>query len=83
MAESIPRLRVQRMGKKWRIVYDQNRNLAKFNNGNPVDAGGFADEYEDGKKTVDGQILALQQMSLAMDGRVGEDPEAAREKVGA
>jgi hypothetical protein len=37
----IPPLLVQRMGKKFRIVYKENRNLAKFNSGEPVDDGGF------------------------------------------
>lgn len=39
----IPMLIVQRMGKKFRIVYKANRNLAKFNSGAPVDDGGFDD----------------------------------------
>ncbi len=40
----IPPLLVQRMGKKWRIVYKENRNLAKFNTGQPVDEGGFTSQ---------------------------------------
>jgi len=42
----VPKLRVQRMGKRFRIVYDGNRNLAKFNSGKPVDDGGFKDEID-------------------------------------
>jgi len=41
-----PTLRVQRMGKNFRIVYETTRNLARFNGGQAVDAGGFADELE-------------------------------------
>lgn len=40
--EEAPPLLVQRMGKKFRIVYKETRNLAKFNSGLPVDDGGFA-----------------------------------------
>ena len=39
--EEAPPLLVQRMGKKFRIVYKETRNLAKFNSGQPVDEGGF------------------------------------------
>lgn len=42
----IPPMRVQRMGKKWRIVYDETRNLARRLSGQPVDNGGFDDETE-------------------------------------
>ena len=79
----IPKLLVQRMGKKWRIVYAENRNLARFNSGKPVDGGGYLDEYENGAKTVDGQLAAQMEMVRAMDGNAGEDSEAARERVGA
>ncbi len=40
-AIEIPPLKVQRMGKKFRIVYEETRNLAKFNSGEPVDDGVF------------------------------------------
>ncbi len=40
----IPSLKVQRMGKLFRIAYAETRNLAKFNSGEPVDGGGFGDE---------------------------------------
>jgi hypothetical protein len=42
----IPRLKVQRMGKLFRIAYAETRNLAKFNSGEPVDEGGFAEELD-------------------------------------
>lgn len=45
--EPVPPLLVQRMGRKFRIVYKETRNLAKFNSGAPVDGGGF-DTQEDG-----------------------------------
>lgn len=73
---AIPQLRVQRMGKRWRIVYDSTRTLAKFNSGEPLDEGGYLDEWEDGRKTVDGQILAQQQMVKVTSGESFEDPEA-------
>ena len=40
----IPALKVQRMGKLFRIAYTETRNLAKFNSGDPVDGGGYDDE---------------------------------------
>jgi hypothetical protein len=40
----IPPLRVQRMGKNFRIVYEETRNLARYNSGEAVDEGGFSDE---------------------------------------
>lgn len=46
MANEIPKLRVQRVGKKFRIVYEDTRNVAKFNSGDPLDAGGFDDQIE-------------------------------------
>lgn len=42
----IPPLKVQRMGKLFRIVYAETRNLAKFNSGKPVDDGGFEKQEE-------------------------------------
>ena len=39
----IPPLKVQRMGKLFRIAYAETRNLAKFNSGEPVDGGGYID----------------------------------------
>lgn len=42
----IPKLRVQRVGKKFRIVYEASRNVAKFNSGAPCDEGGFDDQVE-------------------------------------
>ncbi len=41
-----PKLRVQRMGKNFRIVYEETRNLARYNGGQAVDGGGFTDELE-------------------------------------
>ena len=72
----VPKLRVQRMGKLWRIVYDETRSLAKFNSGAPVDGGGFADGWEGREKTIDGQLLAMQKLSEVMSGQVTEDHEA-------
>lgn len=73
---TIPKLRVQRMGKLWRIVYDETRTLAKFNSGDPVDAGGFTDVWEGREKTIDGQLLCMQKLSQVMSGQVTEDHEA-------
>ncbi len=42
----IPALKVQRMGKLFRIAYAETRNLAKFNSGEPVDEGGFDNETD-------------------------------------
>jgi len=64
------------MGKIWRIVYDETRTLAKFNSGAPVDGGGFADGWEGTKKTIDGQILAMQKLAEVMSGQVTADHEA-------
>ena len=59
----IPKCRVQRVGKKWRIVLDDSRNVALYTNGEPVDGGGVEDEYIDGKQTTDGQIEAYKILS--------------------
>lgn len=71
----IPRLRVQRMGKKWRIVYEETRGLARYNSGDAVDGGGFEDTWQGAEKTTDGQFLAMQKLAEVMDGQVGSDPE--------
>ena len=42
----IPALKVQRMGKLFRIAYAETRNLAKYNSGEPVDEGGFDTEVD-------------------------------------
>lgn len=42
----MPKLRVQRVGKKFRIVYEETRNVAKFYSGEVVDEGGFDDQVE-------------------------------------
>lgn len=42
----MPKLRVQRVGKKFRIVYEETRNVAKFYSGAVVDDGGFDDQVE-------------------------------------
>ena len=42
----IPELKVQRMGKLFRIAYAETRNLAKYNSGEPVDEGGFDNETD-------------------------------------
>jgi len=42
----IPALKVQRMGKLFRIAYAETRNLAKFNSGEPVDGGGYDNETD-------------------------------------
>lgn len=77
MAEtSIPQLRVQRMGKRFRIVYAEGRNLAKFESGLPLDDGGFLDEFEDGVKTVDGELACQQLMVKITTGQKTADPEA-------
>ncbi len=72
----IPMLRVQRMGKRFRIVYEESRCLAKFNSGEPCDGGGYLDEYKDGEKVVDGQVECLQKLVLVTDGQEMQDPEA-------
>ena len=45
----IPPLMVSRMGKKFRIVYSETRNLARFKNGQPLDGGGFDDSEGTGQ----------------------------------
>jgi len=40
----MPKLRAQRVGKKFRIVYEETRNVAKFYSGEVVDGGGFDDQ---------------------------------------
>jgi len=73
----IPKMRVQRMGKLWRVVYDETRTLALFGDKRPVDGGGFQDLYDqDGRQTQDGRILAMQKMSEAIAGQPMDDPEA-------
>lgn len=62
--EPAPPLLVQRMGKKFRIVYKETRNLAKFNSGEPVDEGGFETQEE-------GMI----HLSKVTDGLTTADPE--------
>ncbi len=63
--EPVPPLLVQRMGKKFRIVYKETRNLAKFNSGHPVDEGGFELEAD-----------AMIHLSRVTDGLTTSDPEA-------
>lgn len=77
MAEqtTIPKLRVQRMGKKWRIAYDDTRTLALYGNGDPLDGGGFDDEWQDGRKVVDGQQAAQICLSKITDGMIMQDAE--------
>lgn len=72
----IPKLRVQRQGKKWRIVYEDTRGLARFNNGEPVDDGGFEDLWQGTEKTVDGQFECMKKLSAVLSGQSTEDPEA-------
>lgn len=79
-ANKIPKMRVQRMGAKWRIVYDESRGLAKFNSGDPVDEGGFLDQWDGTTKTVDGQLEAMKRLSMVLDGQQTTDPET--ENVG-
>ncbi len=66
----IPALKVQRMGKLFRIAYAETRNLAKFNSGEPVDGGGFTNE-------VDAQI----ELSRVL-GEQGPQADAEAETVG-
>jgi hypothetical protein len=42
----VPPLRVQRMGRNFRIVYEETRNLARYNSGEAVDDGGFTEEID-------------------------------------
>lgn len=72
---TIPKLRVQRMGAKWRIVYDDSRCLAKFNSGEPLDGGGFEDRWENGTVVDNGQALAMRKMSDVVGGQTMDDPE--------
>ncbi len=60
----IPPLLVQRMGKKFRIVYKETRNLAKFNGGKPVDDGGFTTQAD-----------AMIHLSKVISGYKTTDPE--------
>lgn len=79
----IPQLRVQRQGKKWRIVLDATRTLAKFNSGQPLDDGGFLDEYdEEGRKTVDGQFEAQRKMQMILADLKGDPVDAEAEAIG-
>ena len=66
----IPALRVQRMGKLFRIAYAETRNLAKYNSGDPVDDGGFETE-------VDAQIFLSKVL-----GEQGPQTDAEEEGVG-
>ena len=68
--QPIPALKVQRMGKLFRIAYAETRNLAKFNSGEPVDEGGFTDE-------VDAQIALSKVL-----GEQGPQADAEAEAVG-
>lgn len=65
MNETIPPLLVQRMGKLHRIVYAETRNLARLNNGEAVDEGGFED-------STDAQI----HLSKVVGSKTQTDPEA-------
>ena len=67
--EAIPPLLVQRMGKNFRIVYKETRNLARFNSGDPVDEGGFETQED-----------AMIHMSRVTSGLPTQDPE--EENVG-
>ncbi len=53
----MPKLRVQRVGKKFRIVYEETRNVAKFYSSEVVDDGGFDDQLDAYKRlsTVAGE----------------------------
>ncbi len=62
--EPAPPLLVQRMGKLFRIVYKETRNLARFSSGGPVDEGGF--------ETQEGAMIHL---SKVTSGLSIEDPE--------
>lgn len=64
---TVPPLKVRRMGKKWRICYAENLNLARLNSGSPVDAGGFDEEMD-----------AMIAMSKALGDSAQADPEAER-----
>jgi hypothetical protein len=75
-AAAVPKLRVQRQGKKWRIVYEDTRGLARFNNGEPVDDGGFEDVWDGPDKTIDGQFECMKKLSAVLEGQTTDDPEA-------
>jgi len=66
----IPALKVQRMGKLFRIAYAETRNLAKFNSGEPVDGGGY-----------DNEITAQIELSRIL-GEQGPTQDAEAEGVG-
>ncbi len=66
----IPALKVQRMGKLFRIAYTETRNLAKYNSGEPVDGGGYDTE-------VDAQIALSKVL-----GEQGPQADAEAEAVG-
>lgn len=66
----MPKLRVQRVGKKFRIVYEETRNVAKFYSGETVDEGGFDDQVE-----------AYKRLSAVAEGHPQADHEA--ETIGA
>ncbi len=63
----VPPLKVRRMGKKFRICYEENFNLARYNSGEPVDDGGFEDETQ-----------ALIAISKLIEGQTQADPEEER-----
>ncbi len=65
MTDTVPPLMVQRMGKLHRIVYAETRNLARLNNGEAVDEGGFEDQTD-----------AMMHLSTVVGGKATEDPEA-------
>lgn len=65
MTDTVPQLLVQRMGKLHRIVYTETRNLARLNNGEPVDEGGFEEQTD-----------AMIHLSKVVGGKATEDPEA-------
>lgn len=73
---TIPKLRVQRMGKRFRIVYEESRCLAKYNSGEALDDGGFLDEYKAGEKVVDGQLECMKLLTRVTEGQQMTDPEA-------
>lgn len=73
MANVIPKLTIQRMGKKWRIVYAETKGLAKFNSGKPLDlcegsepGGGFLDVRNGATLEVDGRMEASKRMSMVL-----------------
>ena len=79
----IPKLRVQRQGKKWRIVLDATRTLAKYNSGEPLDGGGYLDEYDaEGRQTVDGRFECQKVMQRLTDSLAGEAYDDEAEAIG-